>query len=60
MTRKGCSKMLQPGVTPARGTCCNPGAIPGHRSGQDIQSGQCHYKIDWPEGEPCQDSVRAA
>lgn len=28
MTRKGWSQTLQPGVAPARGTCCNLGAIP--------------------------------
>lgn len=56
MTRKGCSKMLQPGVTPARGTCCNPRANPRRRHVQGSQSKQCL----WPKGEHCQDSIRAA
>jgi len=56
MTRKGCGKQLQPGITPARGTCCNPGAVPRGREGQ----GSATTKIQRPEGQHCQDNTRAA
>lgn len=60
VTRKGCSKTLQPAVTPATGICCNTRAIPRGGCSQGNWSGWCHYKIPGPEGQHCQESIRAA